>query len=59
MLPQTFGFAGHFKCSAKRCEGIDKAVRAMVKKVCISFTSDPTALVLYCRYGKVAQKYRQ
>ncbi|XP_065917160.1 uncharacterized protein [Dysidea avara] len=30
---QTFGFAGYFKCSAKKFDGMDKAVKAMVKKV--------------------------
>ena len=32
-LCHTCGFAGHFECSAKKFEGIDKAVKAMVKKV--------------------------
>ena len=32
-LCHSFGFAGHFKCSARKFEGIDKAVKEMVKKV--------------------------
>ena len=32
-LCRASGFAGHFECSAKKFEGIDKAVKAMVKKV--------------------------
>ena len=32
-LCHTCGFAGHYECSAKKFEGIDKAVKAMVKKV--------------------------
>ena len=32
-LCHTCGFAGYFECSAKKFECIDKAVKAMVKKV--------------------------
>jgi len=37
---QTFNFAGYFKCSAKKFDGMDMAVKAMVKKVLVLVCSD-------------------
>lgn len=58
-LCRTFGFAGHFECSAKKFEGIDKAVKAMVKKVPRVLLYPSSANFVTCRYWKVVRKYHQ
>ena len=45
-LCPIFGFTGHFECSAKKFEGIDKAVKEMVKKV--------RYMLYYCIHSLVA-----